>query len=660
VLEHFVSLFARNIYSDENSISVLRKQQLRQLRKMGGALHTRSILRGTLTPFLYPRLLTHNAPPVAFLVRRRDLSSTCARRNSDYDEAALASTTNPDHPHHEYVAAPFIDVRPISIASGAGGHGCISFHREKFVPNGPPNGGSGGWGGSIYIQAVYGETSLHKIGRQGVIKAGDGRSGQGSNISGRKGDDVVIRVPVGTVVREISRFDPNDMEDGEDEHGGNDKWTHYPQTVEANLKDDRFQDAKYPAHHHKAATQLLKHTHPTRIYLDLDKPTPQPILLVPGAPGGLGNPHFVTPTLRSPKFATKGNKGAKMRLQLELKVLADVGLVGLPNAGKSSFLRAVSGRKARVGEWAFTTLTPNIGTIVMQEKDLNAPLPAVGPDGVQMHPRFTIADIPGLVADAHLNKGLGLGFLRHIERARVMAFVIDLSRPDPVADLEALWKEVIAYENGEDNLEGEGMMAEMGSGSAEELEWDAELSEELAEQRRLELEEEELEKELEREIAEQEAKESGIEGLEDPGREFVEKSEGRPEEMEEFVQVEEAEDFEKFVQVEEAKVVKPKVKEEELVTFTGVAQFNKPEEDLTVAGELTIKREKMSTKPWFVIANKADLEGTEDKYWALKKHLEEKSAERPDGKEIGLIPISALREEGVDRAVDWMKGMLGF
>src|ERR1700712_2618338 len=113
--------------------------------------------------------------------------------------------------------------------------------------------------------------------------------------------------------------------------------------------------------------------------------------------------------MRRPKFATKGNKGAKMKLLLELKVLVDVGLVGLPNAGKSSFLRAVSGRKARVGEWAFTTLTPNIGTIVMADKDV----PASTKEGEdQLQPRFTIADIPGLIADAHMNKGLGHGFLR--------------------------------------------------------------------------------------------------------------------------------------------------------------------------------------------------------------------------------------------------------
>jgi len=545
-------------------------------------------LRSTLTPFLYPRLVSQHAPPVRFLTRRiQRFSQTCLLCDGSVtDDAALASTTNPEHPQHYFTSAPFSDLRPVAVAGGDGGHGCISFLREKFIPEGPPNGGSGGAGGSIYIQAVYGETSLHKLGRQGVIKAGNGSNGRGSNLNGRRGDDVVIRVPVGTVVREISRWDPDDNDDTEEgQHGGNDKWTHYPQAVEDNLRDPEFVSAKYPMHHHRSASQLLKRTHPTRVFLDLDKPTPQPILLVPGSPGGLGNPYFVTPTTRRPKFATKGNKGAKMKLLLELKVLADVGLVGLPNAGKSSFLRAVSGRKARVGEWEFTTLTPNIGTIVLADKDLPA-FAAEGED--QLQPRFTIADIPGLIADAHMNKGLGHGFLRHVERARVLAFVLDLNRHDPVADLESLWAEVIAYEEGVDNLEGTGMMAEMGGDY-------------VSEENR-----QHIHPELRDKLA--------------------------PEEK------------------------------EELVAFTGIvpgwntvaAQEQGP------AGEAVRKREKMSTKLWFVIANKADLEGTEEKYWALKEHLSAKAAARGDGKEIGLIPMSALRQEGVDRAVEWMKGMLGF
>ena len=539
---------------------------------------------GVLRSTLYPRLGTCNTFKFRLLVRR-NFSSTCSCRQSVTDDPALTSTSNPTHPQHEFTDAPFTDLRSITVSAGSGGHGCVSFLREKYVPNGPPNGGSGGWGGSVYIQAVYGETSLHKLGRQGVVKAGDGANGRGSSLTGRKGDDVVIQVPVGTVVREISRWDPNDGEP-EAGHGVEDFWLHYPQSQKDNIQNPHFETAEYPAHHHKSSSQLLKMTHPKRVYLDLDTPTQAPILLVPGSPGGLGNTHFITAKLRRPKFATKGNKGAGMKLQLELKVLADVGLVGLPNAGKSSFLRAVSGRKARVGEWEFTTLTPNIGTIVMDEREL-----ALSGDAGKAHlqPRFTIADIPGLIADAHMNKGLGHGFLRHVERARVLAFVLDLSRHDPMADLEALWAEVIAYERGEDNLEGKGMMAEMGGDYVGEEEE----------------EEEELDPELETH----------------------------------------------------------KPRRQEMVTFPGAARlfeasFEMDEEP--ELGEATRKREKMSTKPWFVIANKADLEGTEEKFWALKKHLEEKSARGKNKKEIGLVPISAMREEGVDRAVDLMKGLLGY
>jgi GTP-binding protein len=557
-----------------------------------------------LATFHPPSLLCHHIPPISCLLRRTFTYNSRVRQSHiPTDDPALASTLNPAHPQHNFTSAPFTDLRPISIASGDGGHGCVSFLREKFVPHGPPNGGSGGTGGSVYIQAIYGETSLHKVGRQGVIKAGNGSNGRGSGLGGKRGDDVVIQIPVGTVVREISRWDP--VEQKEEEvaigHGGNEMWTHYPQSREENLSDAKFLGTEYPANHHTSASQMLKLIHPTRVYLDLDRPTPQPILLLPGGPGGLGNTHFVSPALRRPKFATKGTKGPRMKLQLELKVLADVGLVGLPNAGKSSFLRAVSGRKAKVGEWAFTTLTPNIGTVVMEDKDL--PLGAIE-TGDQLQPRFTIADIPGLIADAHMNKGLGHGFLRHVERARLLAFVIDLAREDPVGDLEALWAEVKAYEEGECHLEGQGMMAEMGGSFISET------------------------KKVDGEVAGIE-----VEDLSPNLRKVLEED------------------------------IKPR---EEMITYTGISSASRHgygyEEalELEPAGRRTKKSEKMTTKPWFVIANKADLDGTEEKYWALKNHLQHKSKDREDEREIGLIPISALREKGVDKAVDWMKGMLGF
>jgi GTP-binding protein len=161
--------------------------------------------------------------------------------------------------------------------------------------------------------------------------------------------------------------------------------------------------------------------------------------------GGFGNPYFVTKNQPSPKVATKGDGGVKIVLHLELKLLADVGLVGLPNAGKSTLLRAVSNSRARVGNWAFTTLQPNIGTVVLDDYKGRSKLHHLGRRSGRT--RFTIADIPGVIEDAHMDKGLGLSFLRHIERARVLAFVIDLSAGDAVTALKALWTEVSEYEN---------------------------------------------------------------------------------------------------------------------------------------------------------------------------------------------------------------------
>lgn len=500
---------------------------------MTAALRLPRACSHTLTPFLYPSIPSASALRRLFVVRHSSTTRTP-------DDPALASTTNPEHPHHEFVAAPFSDLRTISISAGNGGNGCISFLREKYVPDGPPNGGSGGNGGSIYIQAVYGETSLHKLGRQGIIKADSGGHGKGSSRNGHRGDDLVIRVPVGTVVHEIDRWDPTDAEaEMLEGHATHDKWTHFPGSADENASDPKFKETLYPIHHHKSASQMLKHAHPTRVHLDLSEPSETPFLLLPGSPGGLGNPHFCSATLRRPKFATKGNKGARMTLQLELKTLADIGLVGLPNAGKSSFLRAVSRRKARVGEWAFTTLTPNIGTVVIDN-----PIREGGE-------RFTIADIPGLIADAHMDKGLGHGFLRHVERAKVLAFVVDMARPDPAGDLRALWKEVKAYEKGE----------------------------------------------------------SGFGGMMD--------------EMEGNLEAEPTEDT------------------QEMVTFMGTAAIQE-------GWEKSEKREKMSEKQWFVIANKCDLEGTEGKF----EDLAMEAGEKP------VVPISALNEMGVEGAVSWMRSLL--
>ena len=438
-----------------------------------------SLLSSTLTPFLYPcldvawcrsainlRRVTRAVKPRAELSYPYRCQST-----SSQPQAAKSPAVDVNQYDHldpqpaDYSSTPFTDSCALTIAAGAGGHGCISFLREKYIANGPPNGGDGGTGGSVFIQAVRGETSLHKLARRGVIKAGRGKNGQGSLKGGARGEDALITVPVGTVVREIGRHDPlaeeesmgrmnkgygrDAVEDtgGEEEEGTDqtrkwrrDKWLLYPGTL-----PKYFTSADFPALPRPRRSNLTATEPPGPLRLDLDKPMERPMLLTAGAMGGLGNPHFVTKSITKPKYATKGEDGTRVHLQLELKLLADVGLVGLPNAGKSTLLRALTKSRTRVGSWAFTTLAPNIGTVVL---DTHTGRPSLDTKSMRGYPRtsFTIADIPGLIEEAHLDRGLGLGFLRHIERAAVLAFVIDLSAGDAVQALKALWTEVSEYE----------------------------------------------------------------------------------------------------------------------------------------------------------------------------------------------------------------------
>jgi GTP-binding protein len=334
-----------------------------------------------------------------------------------------------------------------------------------FIDNGPPNGGDGGSGGSVYIQAVRGETSLHKIARRGTVAAGRGKNGMGKMRGGARGEDVLITVPVGTVVREVRRYDPVVEEErlykesrrrkraaekeaerkaaeegcGEVDDGGHfrrDRWLIYPGYLPR-----AFSTAEIPAVPRPRRSSLFGLQPEPEFCLDLDTPMETPMLLAAGAMGGLGNPHFITMDLPKPKFALKGDEGMKLELHLELKILADVGLVGLPNAGKSTLLRAITNSRTRIGDWAFTTLQPNIGTVVL---DTLSGRPTT--KGKFPRTNFTIADIPGLIEGAHEDRGLGLGFLRHIERAAVLAFVVDLSAGDAVKALKGLWHEVGQYE----------------------------------------------------------------------------------------------------------------------------------------------------------------------------------------------------------------------
>ncbi len=253
----------------------------------------------------------------------------------------------------------FVDEATIEVHAGKGGDGIASFRREKFIPNGGPDGGDGGKGGSIWVVADQNINTLIDFRFARIHRARDGEKGRGSDCYGAGADDITLRMPVGTVV--------TDMETG---------------LLVADL-----------SHHGMRA------------------------LLAKGGNGGLGNIHFKSSTNRAPRQCTPGTLGEHRRLQLELKVLADVGLLGLPNAGKSTFIRSVSSARPKVADYPFTTLHPNLGVVRID------------------HARsFVIADIPGLIEGASDGAGLGHQFLRHLARTRLLLHLVDMLPPDPEAD----------------------------------------------------------------------------------------------------------------------------------------------------------------------------------------------------------------------------------
>ncbi len=266
----------------------------------------------------------------------------------------------------------FKDEAIIEVQAGKGGDGIVSFRREKYVPRGGPDGGDGGKGGSVVLVADPSLNSLYKIGSSPLYKAEDGESGKGSNMTGRSGKDLVVRVPVGTLVYDADRG--------------------------YLLKDLSFEGAK--------------------------------VVVAKGGKGGKGNARFATPEMRAPRFAEKGRKGQRRKLRLELKLIAHVGLVGLPNAGKSTLLSRLSSARPKIADYPFTTLTPHLGIV---ELDIGR--------------TFVLADIPGLVEGAHEGHGLGHRFLRHIERTKYLLHLVDCSSmaEDPVRAWETIRKELEAY-----------------------------------------------------------------------------------------------------------------------------------------------------------------------------------------------------------------------
>ncbi len=268
----------------------------------------------------------------------------------------------------------FLDTARVTVRSGSGGAGCVSFRREKFIEFGGPDGGDGGRGGDVWAEAVEGLNTLIDFRYRQHFLAGNGRPGMGQNRTGRGGEDVVLRVPAGTEILE---------EDGE--------------TVVA----------------------------------DLTRPGER-VCLARGGNGGFGNLHFATATNRAPRRANPGQEGVERVLWLRLKLIADAGLVGLPNAGKSTFLAAVSNARPKIADYPFTTLVPNLGV--------------AGIDGRE----FVIADIPGLIEGASEGRGLGDAFLGHVERCAVLLHLVDGTSPTVVRDFRTVTAELAAYGAGLD------------------------------------------------------------------------------------------------------------------------------------------------------------------------------------------------------------------
>lgn len=262
----------------------------------------------------------------------------------------------------------FIDEATIYVTSGAGGNGCVSFRREKYVPRGGPDGGNGGDGGSVFLIGNKKLATLYDLKLRPHYRAGRGHHGKGKNMHGRTGQDVNIQVPLGIAV----------FDDG------------------------------------KLIGEIMTHE--------------QKLIVAHGGSGGRGNAHFVTSTNRAPREAEEGRPAVKTTLKIVLKIISDIGIAGLPNAGKSTLLKAMTNAKPKIDSYPFTTLSPNLGVLRDNKKNI------------------IIADMPGIIEGAHQGKGIGLQFLRHIERTHLLILVIDASGKDPIGEYRALMNEFHSYD----------------------------------------------------------------------------------------------------------------------------------------------------------------------------------------------------------------------
>lgn len=272
----------------------------------------------------------------------------------------------------------FVDEAVVSVKAGNGGNGCMSFRREKFVPRGGPDGGDGGAGGNIIFKADSHLLSLYDFRMQHHYRAQNGQGGKGSQCHGRKGEDLVLHLPVGTLI------------------------------FEQTLEGEKF-------------------------LVDMDTPNTE-YLIAKGGRGGKGNEHFKSSTMQVPRFAQKGESGEEKNLRLELKMLADVGIIGLPNAGKSTLISKISAAQPKIAAYPFTTLIPNLG-VMIDEYD---------PDK-----RLIIADIPGLIEGAHRGQGLGIQFLKHVERTRFLLHILsieDVYDENPWSGFDLVNEELKAFD----------------------------------------------------------------------------------------------------------------------------------------------------------------------------------------------------------------------
>ncbi len=264
----------------------------------------------------------------------------------------------------------FIDYAVIEINAGKGGDGAVTFRREKYVPKGGPSGGNGGKGGDIIIEAYHNLATLLDLRYKKIYKAKNGEIGGNSLKDGKNGNDIIIKVPVGTIVKDFKT---------------------------------------------------------NKILFDLNNDGKK-VVAAKGGKGGKGNSNFATPINQAPRYAEQGKEGEYKKIILELKLIADVGLVGFPNAGKSTFISAISAAKPKIADYPFTTLEPNLG--IVKYKNFQS---------------FTVADIPGIIEGAHEGKGLGHKFLRHIERTKILLFLIDITSENYKKDYDILNKELITY-----------------------------------------------------------------------------------------------------------------------------------------------------------------------------------------------------------------------